>query len=445
MSYIPNSKMIRQKMLDDIGVPDFENLIDTLPADVRLNKPLDIPKGVSEIDLSRIVNDIACENTKISMNFAGGGAYDHFCPAAVDHILLRSEFYTAYTPYQAEISQGTLQAIYEFQTYINRLTGLQVTNASMYDGASALAEAVMMAVAHTRRNEVLISSSVNPNYIKTVRTYLSGQNIVITEIPLRDGLTDIKQVSKLISDKTAAVAVQTPNFLGLLEDMNDLSATAKKSDALFISVYDPATLGLISPPGEYGADIAVGDGQSLGLPLNFGGPYLGLFSASKDFIRKIPGRLVGRTKDSEGRVGYVLTLQTREQHIRRDRATSNICTNQALCALAATVYLSLIGESGLEKIGRLCLAKSHYAAEKINAIPGFNLKFNGSFIKEFVIETPAPPAEIITELAKHGISPGVDLGKFDIGLNNCMMIAVTEKRSRQEIDLLVDELSKFSK
>jgi glycine dehydrogenase subunit 1 len=406
---------------------------------------LDLPEGLSEIDLSRVVNDIARENSLITMNFTGGGAYDHFCPAAVDHILLRSEFYTAYTPYQAEVSQGTLQAIYEFQTYINRLTGLQVTNASMYDGASALAEAISMAVAHTRRNEVLISSSVNPSYIKTVKTYLSGQDITIIDIPLSDGLTDIKKVIKLLSDKTAALVVQTPNFLGLLENMSELSDAVKKSGGLFISVYDPATLGVIAPPGEYGADIAVGEGQTLGLPLNFGGPYLGLFSASKDFIRKIPGRLVGRTKDSKGRIGYVLTLQTREQHIRRDRATSNICTNQALCALAATVYLSLIGEWGLEKIGKLCLAKSHYAAERIGSIPGFKIKYDKPFIKEFVVETPVPPKDIINKLSDNRIAAGIDLGKFDLGLDNCLMIAVTEKRSIQEIDSLVEELSKFAK
>jgi len=444
MSYISNSKKIRQKMLEDIGVSDFEKLIDKIPSGIKLKKPLDLPSGLSELDLSRMLNEMARENSLIVSNFAGGGAYDHFCPAAVDHILLRSEFYTAYTPYQAEVSQGTLQAIYEFQTFINRLTGLRVTNASMYDGASALAEAVLLAFAHTRKNEVLISGGVNPNYRDTVKTYLSGQDVKITYAGLRDGVTDFDEIRSKISANTAAVVIQTPNFFGLIEDAAGLAEEIKKSGALVIMVYDPISLGILSSPGECGADIAVADGQSLGLPLNYGGPYLGLFSARKEFTRRIPGRLVGRTKDSHDRIGYVLTLQTREQHIRRDRATSNICTNQALCALSATVYLSLIGESGLKQAGELCFSKSHYAASEIAKLNGFKIRFSGHFFKEFVVETPAPPAAIIKKLHEDRIAAGIDLGRFFPEMGNCMMIAVTEKRTKEEIDFLVAKLSDFS-
>ncbi|UCE67915.1 MAG: aminomethyl-transferring glycine dehydrogenase subunit GcvPA [Candidatus Zixiibacteriota bacterium] len=444
MSYISNSSSIRRRMLEEIGLEDFEDLIKTVPASLRVNRPLNLPDPLSEMELIDKVRSIAEKNKKVVSNFGGGGAYDHFSPAAVDHILLRSEFYTAYTPYQAEVSQGTLQAIYEFQTFISRLTGLPVTNASMYDGGSALAEAVSLAIGKTGRNEVLISRSVNPFYVETVKTYHSGRKVKIRPLNIFDGSTDFEDLKAKLSDKTAAVVIQNPNFLGLLEKASDVSAYVKEKGALFIIVYDPISLGVLSSPGECGADIAVAEGQCLGIPLNFGGPYLGLFSAKQEFLRNIPGRLSGRTKDSNGRIGYVLTLQTREQHIRRERATSNICTNQALCALASTVYLSLLGKSGLEKIGRLCLSKAHYAASKITEVPGYKLKYNGPFFKEFVVETPVSPHRIITRLAGKGIVPGVDIGKYAAGLKGCLMVAVTEKRTGKQIDDLAFELSKFA-
>ncbi len=444
MSYISNSSNVLKRMLEEIGLEDFEDLIKTVPASLRVKRPLNLPDPLSEIELIDEVRSIAEKNKKVVYNFAGGGAYDHFSPAVIDHILLRSEFYTAYTPYQAEVSQGTLQAIYEFQTFISRLTGLPATNASMYDGASALAEAVSLATGKTGRNEVLISRSVNPFYIETVKTYHSGRKVKIRTLNIFDGSTDFEDLKAKLSDKTAAVVIQNPNFFGLLEKTFEVSAYAKEKGALFIIVYDPISLGVLSSPGECGADIAVAEGQCLGIPLNFGGPYLGLFSAKQEFVRNIPGRLSGRTRDSKGRIGYVLTLQTREQHIRRERATSNICTNQALCALAATVYLSLLGKSGLEKIGNLCLSKAHYAASKISGIPGYKLKYNGPFFKEFVVETPVSPHRIITRLAGKGIMPGVDIGKYAAGLKGCLMIAVTEKRTRKQIDDLVFELSKFA-
>jgi len=332
--------------------------------------------------------------------------------------------------------------MYEFQTFISRLTGMAVTSASLYDGASALAEAVMMAISHTGRKEVLISRSVNPNYIETVKTYLSGRDAKIRYIDTYDGITDFTGFQSRISEKTAVVVIQSPNFFGLIERPTEISADIKETGALHINIYDPLSLGILAPPGDCGADLAVAEGQCLGIPLNYGGPYLGLLSARREFLRKMPGRLSGRTKDKEGRVGYVMTLQTREQHIRRERATSNICTNQAMCALAATVYLSLLGKSGLERVGRLCLSKANYAAERISDIPGFSLKFSGPFFKEFVVETPIPPHRLIGRLAKKGIIPGLDMGRFKSGLKGCLMVAVTEKRSKHQIDDLIYELSR---
>jgi len=444
MSFISNSSKIRRSMLEEIGLKDFEDLIRSIPASLRLNRPLNLPGPLSEAELVEEIQSISEKNKKIVSNFAGGGAYDHFSPAIIDHILLRSEFYTAYTPYQAEVSQGTLQAIYEFQTFISRLTGLPATNASMYDGASALAEAVSLALSRTGRNEVLIPRSVNPFYVDTVKTYHSGRKVKIRLLNIYDGSTDLEDLKTKVSDKTAAVVIQNPNFFGLLEKASEISPFIKEKGALLIIVYDPLSLGILSSPGECGADIAVAEGQCLGIPLNFGGPYLGLFSAKQEFVRQIPGRLSGRTKDSKGRIGYVLTLQTREQHIRRERATSNICTNQALCALAASVYLSLLGKSGLEKIGKLCLSKAHYLASRISELSGYKIRYNGPFFKEFVVETPVSPLRIITRLAVRGIVPGIDIGKYAAGLKGCMMIAVTEKRSKKQMDDLVYELSKFA-
>jgi len=441
MNYIPNSPEIRRQMLDEIGAAEFTDLVKCISPDVLLAKPLGLPPALSEYELEKQLKELASQNAEIKVNFAGAGAYDHFIPAAVDHIVQRPEFYTAYTPYQAEVSQGTLQVIYEFQTFISRLSAMEVTNASMYDGATALAEAVMMAIAHTGRREVFISSAVNPNYVRVAKSYLEGQKCRIRGIELADGLSGHSELKAKISNKTAAVVIQSPNFLGLIERAPDFAELARSNGALFIMVYDTLSLGILAPPGECGADIAVAEGQPLGLSLNYGGPYLGLLSCKREFIRRIPGRLAGRTKDKNGKTGYVLTLQTREQHIRRERATSNICTNQALCALAATVYLSLLGKSGLEKVGRLCLSKAHYAAEKIGAIPGFTLRFKGPFFKEFVIDGPATSVSLINKLSKKGIVPGVDLGKFGIGLRGSLMIAVTEKRSKEEIDWLAAELA----
>jgi len=429
-------------MLQEIGKSDFEELIDQVPASLRLKRELALPQPLSELDLESEIRGLAAANAPIEACFAGGGAYDHFVPAAVDHILLRPEFYTAYTPYQAEVSQGTLQTMYEFQTFISKLTGLAVTSASLYDGATALAEAVLMAIAHTGRKEILISKTVNPHYVETVRTYLSGLEISIKSVSVLDGVTEFSDLKMKIGKDTAAVVLQSPNFYGQIEKLGEVASDIKDNGSIFIDVYDPITLGILASPAELGADIAVAEGQSLGLSLNFGGPYLGLLSARRDYIRRMPGRLAGRTKDKDGRIGYVMTLQTREQHIRRERATSNICTNQALCALAATTYMSLLGQSGLEKVGKLCLSKAHYAAKRIDDLPGYSLKFNGPFFREFVVETPIAPSRLIAKLARKGIVPGIDMAKFKLGLKGSLMIAVTEKRTRRQIDNLVYELSK---
>jgi glycine dehydrogenase subunit 1 len=441
MSYIPNSPEIRRQMLSEIGVSEFTDLIKCISKDVLLDKPLNLPKALSEMELEAQLQNLASKNAAIAANFAGGGAYDHFSPAAVDQIILRPEFYTAYTPYQAEVAQGTLQVIYEFQTFISRLAAMDVTNASMYDGATALAEAIMIALAHTGRNEVLIPQLVNPNYVGVVKSYLAGQKVRFKTVEMNEGATSHTDLKAKLSSKTAAVVIQNPNFVGQIEKASEFTALAKEAGALSIIIYDPLSLGILAPPGELGADIAVAEGQPLGLPLNYGGPYLGLLSTKREFIRRIPGRLSGRTKDKNGKPGFVLTLQTREQHIRRERATSNICTNQALCALIATVYLSLLGKIGLSKVGNLCLSKSHYAASKITAIPGFTLKFKGPYFKEFVIEAPASASALITKLAKKNIVAGIDLSKFGLGMRGALMVAVTEKRTKEQIDQLAYEMS----
>jgi len=376
--------------------------------------------------------------------FLGGGAYDHFIPSIVDHIISRSEYYTAYTPYQAEVSQGTLQAIYEFQSLICELTGMDVANASMYDGASATAEAALLTHAHTGRDEVLVAGSLNPNYRKVLNTYCSSIKLKVSTLPLTEGLIDINETKKKISGKVACVIIQTPNFFGLLENVDVVEPLVHSKGALLVLVCDPISLGILKTPGEYNADIAVGEGQALGGNLNLGGPYLGYFAAKQHLTRRMPGRIVAATTDTRRRRGFVMTLQTREQHIRREKATSNICTNQALCALSACVYLSSMGRSGIRKVAELCLQKSHYAAEQITGIDGFRKRYDAPFFKEFVIETPLPPKKIIRSLLKRNIFVGVDLSLFDRKLKNQLLVCVTEKRTKEEIDHLTDELRKLS-
>ncbi len=446
MPFFPNTEEEQREMLRAIGVESFEELLETVPDAVRFREDLKLPDPASELEAFQLLRKLSRKNKSVNdyACFLGGGAYDHYIPAVVDHILLRPEFYTAYTPYQPEVSQGTLQAIFEYQSLICNLTEMDVTNASMYDGASALAEAALMAQHIKNRPEIVVSKGVNPFYRQVIHTYLHGQNIVIREADLEmSGGTDPEKLKQAVSDATAAVLVQHPNFLGVLEEVEKIEALTHANGALFVTSTDPISLGLLKPPGAYNADIATGDGQVLGNALAFGGPYLGLFSVKKEFIRKMPGRLIGKTVDLDGKPGYVMTLQTREQHIRREKATSNICSNHSLNALAATVYLSLLGKQGIREVANQCLQKSHYLAEKITEIPGFQLRFDRPFFKEFVLHTPVPPSEIISALTDRGILPGIDLSPFDYGLESDLLVAVTEKRSKHEMDEFVAALRKL--
>ncbi len=442
MPFLPSTEEERAQMLKAIGVKEFAELLTPIPEGLRLKGPLSLPEPLSEYEVTRLLAELARQNTTTgqAVCFLGGGAYDHFVPAAVGHITARPEFYTAYTPYQPEVSQGTLQAIYEYQSMVCMLTGMEASNASMYDGASALAEAALVAFHHTQRREILVSRAVNPFYLETVRTYCHGQGIEVHLVDLEDGATEVENLKGLISDQTAGVIVQHPNFYGCLEDVAQLAAIAHEAGALFITSNDPISLGLLQPPGSYGADIATGEGQPLGVPLSYGGPYLGIFATRQELVRRMPGRIAGQTVDAEGRTGYVLTYQTREQHIRREKATSNICTNQALVALAATVYLALMGKHGLRAVANLCLQKSHYLADEICQVPGFRLKFGRPFFKEFVVETPMPAEKIVEALSEKGIMAGLALGRFEAGMGNCLLVAVTEKRTKAEMDRFVAAL-----
>jgi glycine dehydrogenase subunit 1 len=446
MSYVPNTDQNRKEMLEKIGVKDFSELIQAIPDSIRLHKELKLPPPLSELELTRLLGEMAGKNKDASQMicFLGGGAYDHFIPAIVDQIISRSEYYTAYTPYQAEVSQGTLQTIYEFQSLICELTGMDVANASMYDGASATAEAALLAHAHTGREKILVAGSLNPNYKRVLNTYCGSIKTKVSSLPLVEGLVDVEETKKKLSDKVACVIIQTPNFLGLLENVSEIEPLVHSVGALLILVCDPISLGILKTPGEYNADMAVGEGQALGNNLYLGGPYLGYFASKQELIRRMPGRIVAATTDTEGRRGFVMTLQTREQHIRREKATSNICTNQALCALSACVYLAVMGKSGIKKVAESCLQKSHYAAEQIAGIDGFRKRYHAPFFKEFVIETLLPPKKIIRSLLKRNILAGIDLSLFDRKLKNQLLVCVTEKRTKEEIDHLVDELRKLS-
>lgn len=447
MEYIPNTKEEQREMLKTIGVGSIEDLLKDIPSELKLNRSLKLPAPLSEMSLKKDLLRISERNRDLLHQacFLGAGAYDHHIPSVVGHLAFRSEFYTSYTPYQAEMSQGLLQSIYEFQTMIAEMTGMEIANASLYDGASALAEAAMMAVRVTRRKKVLFSRSVHPFYRQVIKTYLSGSQVKIIELPWADGITDLNQVEGLVDDETAGVLIQTPNFFGCLEPIEDLVPMVHQRGALLVVSVDPISLGVLTPPGVSGADIVVGEGQSLGNGLNYGGPYLGLFATRKQFARQMPGRVVGATVDDKGRPGFCLTLQTREQHIKRERATSNICTNEALAALAATIYLSAMGPKGLKEVGRLCLQKSHYLKEQVRNTEGFEIAFSQPFFKEFVVKTPVPPARLNKRLIKDKIIGGYDLGALDRKLKNHWLVCVTEKRTKEEMDQLVNVIRGVAK
>jgi glycine dehydrogenase subunit 1 len=444
LAYTLNTPADRQAMLKAVGVESFDDLLKSIPATVRLRRPLDLPPALAEQELTRLLQGLAAKNANADTHscFLGGGAYDHFIPAVVDAIAGRGEFYTAYTPYQAEASQGTLQVGFEYQTMICQLTGLDVANASLYDGGSAAAEAVLMAVNVTgRTGSVIVAESVHPDYRRTLSTYLKDLGIKIVTVPTPNGFLDPADLAKHVDERTACVLVQHPNFFGSLEEVEAIGKAAKEKGALFVVSFDPISVGLLKQPGDYGADIAIAEGQCLGNYLMYGGPYLGILACRSEFVRKIPGRLVGQTTDRHGNRCWVLTLQTREQHIRREKATSNICTNQGLLALRATVYLSALGPQGLKETADLCARKAHYAAERLTKIPGVKLAFDRPFFKEFTVRVPGDATKLLAGLVEDGYLGGLPLAGYYPNLPGCISVAVTEKRTKAETDGLAAAMS----
>ena len=443
MSFVPHSDADRRDMLAKIGVSNIRELYSDIPDSLVRDGLPEMPDALSEWETVKAIQELADRNHSL-ICFAGAGQYDHFVPAAVDHLIRRSEFYTAYTPYQPEVSQGTLQVIYEFQTMVCELTGMDVANASMYDGPSSAAEAAVMARAVTRRDRVLAAGSLHPHYRKVTETYLHGQGSELQTVPIDDrGLVDRDALASALGDDVACVIVQYPNFFGVIEELEPLAEMVADAGALFVVAADPVTLSLLRPPGECGADIVVAEGQPFGNPLSFGGPVVGLFAAKQKYVRKMPGRIVGATEDVEGRRGYVLTLQTREQQIRRDKATSNICTNQGLNALAATIHLSLLGRAGLRKVAEVSTRNAHYARSRLEAIEGVELLYPDSpFVREFAIRTEENSRAILERGFSAGVLAGVSLSRFpSLGAPDGLLLAFTEKRSREGIDRLIDVIA----
>lgn len=439
--YLPHTAGDREEMLKAIGVRTFDDLLSHIPKSIR-SKELELDPGLSELELTQQISQYAAKNKPASQQacFLGGGAYRRFVPAAVGSIVSRSEFATAYTPYQPEVSQGSLQAIYEFQTAICLLTDMEVANASMYDGPTACAEAVLMAARLTDRKTVVISETVNPEYSMVARTYADTVGMEHRTAPDAGGVTNTKELN--VDDSVAAVVVQYPNYFGCLEDLQQMADAAHKHGALLVVITDPISLGLLKAPGSFGADIVVGDAQQCGNHLSFGGPSAGYMATRTQFVRQLPGRLAGMTVDKNGKRAFTLTLQTREQHIRRANATSNICTNQALNALTMLVYLSLIGPEGLKQLAEISLRRAHYLADALSAVPGVSLKFKNPFVHEFVIETSAPASKVLAALVDDGILGGIDLGQFFPAYRNCMLVAVTEMNGVAELDKYAQALPK---
>jgi glycine dehydrogenase subunit 1 len=439
MSYCPNTDKEQQEMLAAIGVAALEELFAPIPAQLRATS-FALPAGMSEFETFDRMKTIAGQNTAGTVNFIGGGFYDHIIPAAVDHLSGRAEFYTAYTPYQPECSQGTLQALFEYQSAICRLTGLDVSNASLYDGATACAEAAMMALRVTGRNRILVDACVSPFSREVLKTYLYNLAIDIVEIPPLHGALDRAALRSLLDDSVAGVLVQNPNFFGSIEDFTSLADEVHAQGALLIASVYPVALGLLKSPGEMGVDIAIGDGQSLGNPLSFGGPTFGFIAARKTFIRNMPGRIVGETVDKNGRRGFVLTLQAREQHIKRHKATSNICSNQGLCALRGLIFLATLGKDGLVELAGLNRDKGEYARTALTAIRGVTLLQSQPTFNEFTLLLPLAAAPVAAALLKKGVAAGVPAGEYYAGLENGLIVTVTEKRAKAEIDRLARAL-----
>jgi glycine dehydrogenase subunit 1 len=441
--YIPHTEEDVQKMLEAIGLKEVEDLFRVIPKEYRLSRPLNLPEPLSEPDLIRHLQGL---QVPVTSSFLGAGAYHHFIPAVVSSLVSRSEFYTAYTPYQPEISQGTLQAIFEYQTLMCQLTGMEVSNASLYDGASSLAEAVLMAHRITRRKKVLLSEAIHPEYRKVIQTYIDPDQQEIVLIPFKkdEGRTDEKVLFELLNEEVSAVVIQNPNFFGVIEDLHPIGKKVHDLEGLMIVGFSEAVAyGILQPPGAMGADIVAGEGQSLGIPVSFGGPHLGIFTTQGKFVRNMPGRLVGETMDLEEKRGFVLTLATREQHIRRERATSNICTNEGLCALMATVFLSCLGKEGLKELAMMNLSKAEYAKKAISRIHGCKLNFTAPTFNEFVLQIEKEPEEVLKKLKKEKILGGFPLGKFYPELGHRLLIAVTEMNTKEEIDRWAEVLERI--
>ena len=440
--YLPNTEDDRQRMLDEIGIERVDQLFEDIPVNLREKAGLDILPALTEPELLSHIRGIAERNSNVEEHpcFLGAGVYDHFIPSIVPHLIKRSEFYTAYTPYQPEASQGTLQAMFEFQSMLCQLTEMDAANASLYDGASALAEAVLMTHHVIGRKKVVMPKLLHPHYSQVVKTHGEGLGLEWSEASYVNGVTDTDVVDGMVDDDTACVVVQHPNFLGSLENVSELQSIAHRSGALLVVVFDPISLGLLKSPGEYCADIAVAEGQPLGIPLQFGGPLVGLFACREQYVRHMPGRIVGETLDANSERGFVLTLQTREQHIRRERATSNICTNQSLMALAAAIYISVMGPHGFRETAELCVQKAHYAVQRFTEADGFSQMFPTSFFKEFVLRCPIDPLTVNARLKSKGLIGGLPLGQYFPELKDCLLVCVTEKRTVDEIDRFTNVL-----
>ena len=443
MDYVQITPRQRDEMLKAVGATSIDDLLKQIPSDFRLTEPLDVPPALDELSLKRHLSELASQNNPVDEKvcFLGAGAYDHFIPTVVDFLAMKGEFLTAYTPYQAEASQGSLQAFFEFQTMVCQLTGMEVANASLYEGATAMAEAAIMALNITGKREIIVSQGVHPHYRQVLKTYLSDLPARYTEIPLKHGVVDTQELESDLEPDTAAIICQSPNFLGHIERVETITKFAHANESLMIQNFNPLSLGLLKHPGEMGVDIAVGEGQPLGIPLQFGGPYLGLFATKMQYVRKMPGRLVGQTVDSEGKRAFCLTLQTREQHIRREKATSNVCTNQGLLALRASVYMAAMGPNGLREAAQLCYNKTRYLVDRLQHA-GIQRKHpQQPFFNEVLVQLDRPVDQVLDEASREGILAGYATGREYPELSDCLLIAVTEKRTKAEIDRLVDLLA----
>jgi len=443
MSYIPNTDEDLREMLQQIGCGKVEDLFVHIPQNLKYAGELELPKPISEPELMHHMKKLSLQNGNVHkyLSFTGGGLYNHYIPSSVSRLASRSEFSTSYTPYQPEISQGTLQAIFEYQSLMCLLTGMDVSNASVYDGATSAAEAVLMSLRINGRSAVILSRTLNPQYRQVVETYVKGHAEIVEAPYNRNGVTDIEKLTEIIDESVSCVVLQSPNFFGILEDQGKYEKVIHGHDALFVSVFsEPLAFGIINPPGMYNADIACGEGQSLGIPVGFGGPLLGILTCKREFVRNMPGRIAGMSVDRNGKRAFVLTLTAREQHIRREKATSNICTNQGLCALTAAIYLSALGRQGIQRIGILNHERAEYAKKVLSGLSGFRLRFDAPTFNEFVLETDKDLKKIRRALIEKMIIPGLSLGKYYKELENCLLLTVTEMNSIEEINLLRDAL-----